>query len=137
MELKTIVQNAHSSACLKGFWDKPKEIGTQLMLITSELGEALDADREGRHANLETFYKRLQELNDSVPQDHPDREKILNENFINTFKLHVKDTVADELADALIRICDTAGGNAIDLQEHVLLKMRYNATRARMHGKAY
>ena len=39
----------------KGFYDKQKELGTILMLITSELGEAIAADQKNRHSNLNRF----------------------------------------------------------------------------------
>lgn len=138
MDLKEIAHRAHKNAKDKGFWNNPKERGTRLMLITSELGEALDADRENRHASLPDFEKRWDELNDSVIGDSAESiQKIKDENFVQLFKARIKDTYADELADALIRILDTAEGDGIDIEKHVHLKMRYNATRDNMHGKAY
>lgn len=136
--LRELAEAAHSNAKNKGFWDNPKERGTRLMLITSELGEALDADREGRFANLDEFTKRLDELNDSIPLlDRDKKIDVQNENFVMLFKSRVKDSYGDELADALIRILDNALGDGVDIVKHVELKMRYNATREKMHGKAY
>ena len=37
----------------KGFWDNKRNVGEMLMLVTSELGEAMEAHRKGRFANLE------------------------------------------------------------------------------------
>lgn len=34
-----------------GWGDKPHEVGTNLMLIVSEIAEAMEADRNGRHCN--------------------------------------------------------------------------------------
>lgn len=136
--LSELANLCHANARLKGFWDKPVERGTRLMLITSELGEALDADREGRNADLADFELRLTELDNSIPtKDREERLKIEGENFVSLFKSRVKDSYGDELADALIRILDTALGDGIDIAKHVQLKMRYNATREKMHGKAY
>lgn len=42
-----LVARAHQNAVEKGFWESPREIGTLLMLITSEATEALEADRRG------------------------------------------------------------------------------------------
>lgn len=48
--MKTItelVQVCHAAARDKGFWDKERNIGEMLMLIVSELGEAIEAHRKG------------------------------------------------------------------------------------------
>ena len=42
---------------------------------------------------------------------------------------------AEELADIIIRVLDTAGARGINIGRAVLLKMQYNATRPHMHGK--
>jgi NTP pyrophosphatase (non-canonical NTP hydrolase) len=52
MEIKKVVELCHSVAKSKGFWDEKKEIGTTLMLIVSELAEALEADRKGDFDNF-------------------------------------------------------------------------------------
>jgi NTP pyrophosphatase (non-canonical NTP hydrolase) len=40
------VQNCHLAAREKGFWDKDRNVGEMLMLIVSELGEAIEAHRK-------------------------------------------------------------------------------------------
>lgn len=45
--------------------------------------------------------------------------------------------VAEELADAYIRILDTAAGFRIDLQAAIDAKHEYNKTRPYKHGKAF
>ena len=107
----------------KGFYDKPRENGTTLMLIVSELAEAMEADR-GRGNTLDRNYF------ERGIQDYPD-------SFEKFFKENVKDTYEDELADALIRILDHCGAKNIDIGWHVEQKLKYNATRARLHGKVY
>jgi NTP pyrophosphatase (non-canonical NTP hydrolase) len=37
----------HSSAKNKGFWEKERNVGEMLMLVVSELGEAIEAHRTG------------------------------------------------------------------------------------------
>jgi NTP pyrophosphatase (non-canonical NTP hydrolase) len=48
-----------------------------------------------------------------------------------------KDSLAEELADAVIRICDIAGFLEIDLEKELLEKMEYNKTRPYLHGKNF
>lgn len=45
MTITEMVQQAHQTAKRKGFWDTPRETGTMLALIHSEVSEALEADR--------------------------------------------------------------------------------------------
>lgn len=105
----------------KGFWDKDREVGTLLMLCTSELAEALEADRKGQYANLEAVISRT----------------ILGAPFADVFVENVKDTFEDELADTIIRVLDICGSRGIDIEKHINLKLVYNATRVKMHGKKY
>ena len=98
----------------KGFWDKERNVGEMLMLVTSELGEAMEAHRKGRFANLEAY-----------------------EEFSEDFEDAIKDTFEDEIADSVIRLLDMCGGLGIDIDTHIRLKLEYNKTRERLHGKSY
>jgi len=44
MKINEFVKVCHENAKNKGFWDKPRKIGTIIVLIHSEVTEALDAD---------------------------------------------------------------------------------------------
>lgn len=76
--------------------DNPMCFSQKLMLIVSELAEAMEGDRKGL-------------MDDKLP--HRQMREV-------------------ELADALIRICDTAGGYGMDLAGAVVEKLAYNAQRA-------
>jgi NTP pyrophosphatase (non-canonical NTP hydrolase) len=115
--LNDAAEQIHEDAKRKGFWDSERETGTLLMLCVSELFEALEADRKGRVANLDKFDKGIA---------HGD-----------IFETYIKDTFEDELADTVIRILDLCGARGIDLERHINLKLKYNRSRERMHGKAY
>lgn len=189
MNYYELAKEIHANAVAKGFWDKPHSNEHYLMLVITELSEAVEAHRKGRTA--------------SIPEgieDFPDKA------FTPSFESHIKDTVEDELADTQIRLLDLYGyiidndpetpditeqvkenysyardfigvpGEftdwafalahdlsenpiayttllkvynglctllcmaehfGIDLDRHVRLKMRYNATRPRLHGKKY
>jgi NTP pyrophosphatase (non-canonical NTP hydrolase) len=45
--------------------------------------------------------------------------------------------VEAELADAIIRICDLAAGRGWRVFEAMAVKMQYNTTRKRLHGKEF
>lgn len=108
----------------KGFWDEERNTGECLMLMVSELSEALEADRKGRWCNGEMIDLLLQ-------------DDLTDGNYKQLFETIVKDSFEDELADALIRILDFAGGKGIDIGKHVHLKLKYNSMRGNKHGKKY
>ena len=119
MEIKTVMKEIHDNAKAKGFWDKEKNFGEELMLVVSELGEALEAHRKKHKANYNDFYEN------QAPY------------FVPSFEKFIKDTVEDELSDAVIRLFDLCQGLGIDLEWHIEQKMKYNATRSKLHGKTY
>jgi len=65
---------------------------------------------------------------------HP---KLDNQLFLNEFTANVKDTFEDELADTIIRVLDICAFRGIDIEKHVLAKLRYNEQRPYKHGKKY
>ena len=119
--LNKLRDEIHEYAISKGFWDKERETGTLLMLCVSELAEAMEADRNVLYADLELIEK--------------DKEDFID--FKWSFENSIKDTFEDELADTIIRILDLCGAKGIDIEKHIELKMKYNATREKMHGKKY
>jgi NTP pyrophosphatase (non-canonical NTP hydrolase) len=122
MKINELITEVHKNARKKGFWDKKREIGTLLMLIVSEVSEAMEADRRLNFANIAEFFA-----------DTRDNKVERNE----AFEKHIKDSFEDELADAVIRIFDLCGRFDIDLEFHILEKMKYNKSRPHKHGKAY
>ncbi|OGW79033.1 MAG: hypothetical protein A2Z83_02090 [Omnitrophica bacterium GWA2_52_8] len=43
------IEMCHTNARRKGFWDSERNVGEMLMLIVSELGEAVEAHRAHQH----------------------------------------------------------------------------------------
>lgn len=119
--LNAMAQQVHNANRQKGFWDHNRNIGELLMLVTSELGECMEAHRKGRLASFEQVDENIEKGGE----------------WKANFQAHIKDSFEDELADALIRILDMCGGLGIDIQRHVVEKLKYNATRERLHGKLY
>lgn len=113
---------------LKGFDVSKENIGQTLMLVVSELSEALEAHRKRRYADVNNFNTGIELCSDFKPE--PDR-------FKDSFQVNIKDTFEDEIADAAIRIFDLCGGLGIDLDWHIKQKRRYNSLREYKHGKAY
>lgn len=127
--LKYASREIHKEARKKGFWDSERETGTLLMLCVSELSEALEADRKSRNANLDKFYFQK----DNCPKTKFEETYP----FTNAFEYNVKDTFEDEIADTIIRLLDLCVARGIDIEQHINLKLEYNRSRERMHGKAY
>lgn len=95
----------HGAASTAGWWnhpdgtsitDNPYCFSNKLMLVVSELAEAMEGDRKSRQ-------------DDHLPH-RPAREV--------------------ELADAVIRLFDMAGGFELDLAGAIKEKLAYNAQRA-------
>jgi len=121
MDIKQTSKEIHENAIDKGFWSEGQNIGEKLMLIVSELGEAMAAHRKDKFA----FTKfDLSEITDI---------KL----FIQIFENTIKDTFEDELADAIIVLLDLAYAMGIDIEKHIILKNKYNKTREHLHSKKY
>lgn len=89
----------------KGFHNGKLDTTRFLVLVITELSEAVEADRKERHSDKEKF-----ELwtNGYTWEDSPIT-------FDHAFKTHIKGTVEEELADAVIRLLDLAGAIAIEV----------------------
>jgi NTP pyrophosphatase (non-canonical NTP hydrolase) len=136
MEINKIAQEIHSINIEKGFWEDraTKNIGEMLMLIVSELAEALEAHRKGhKSCSTEEFDKSIQAAN-SAPMANTE---ISTEEWKRIFEEKVKNSFEDELADTVIRVLDVCAGMGIDLEWHISQKMKYNRLRPYKHGKAY
>lgn len=125
--LNQLSQSIYQANKEKGFWDQERNVGELLMLVTSELGEAMEAHRKGRMANIGSFMH-----SQTVLSGAPDES-----DFKLDFETFIKDGFEDEIADAIIRLFDLCGGLEIDIEFHIREKLKYNATRARLHGKLY
>lgn len=128
MNINQLIKQAHDNAVEKGFYgDGDKNIGELLMLIVSELGEALEAHRENR------FCKASSITIDSFSIVF----SILTEKNVAYYEHVIKDTFEDEIADVFIRLADMCGYLNIDIEKHIIAKMAYNKTRPVKHGKEY
>lgn len=91
--LNALKEKAHACAVEHGFHDDAKPDAYYLGLVMSEMGEAINADRKGLHANVVRFVEDME----------------LGNPFKDSFERHIKDSLEDELADIVIRLLDFAG----------------------------
>lgn len=94
--LNRYAKDCHQRAVSKGFWNEAHTVGHCLMLVISELSEAVEADRLGKWARLDP---------DTIDTLH----RIEGAPYVQEFLRLVKDTVEDEIADAVIRLLDLLG----------------------------
>lgn len=97
----------HSLARANGFWDAESAPSEKLMLIVSELSEALEELRAG-HSLTDMRDE------DGKPEGFP-----------------------VEIADAVIRILDMCAGYGINIEAAIARKHAYNLQREFKHGKAF
>lgn len=128
MNIKEISKQINENAHAKGFWDKGVDVPEKLMLIVSEVSEAMEADR------IDNYCDRS--LNNNGRPSGAFKEGHEGE-FTEAewwFKDNVKDKFEDELADIAIRVFDLAYEMGIDLSWHIQKKVQYNTNRPKMHG---
>lgn len=127
--LNQLAEKIYEHNVRQGFYDGPFNVGEKLMFITSELSEALEADR--RSENFDNFSEEQKTIVKNIV------EKSSKENFKVHFEANIKNTFEDELADAIIRILDLCAYKKVDINWHIEQKMKYNKTRSFKHGKKY
>ena len=98
-KVQELIKRAYSIAATHGFHEVDRSNAHFMMLVVSEIGEMVEADRKSRRVKLHG--------------DDLDNTLRFND-FAPTFELFVKDTLEDELADVVIRICDFLGTRHIE-----------------------
>lgn len=100
--ISEFVERSYDCACRHGFHDKELSVPHMLMLILTEVSEVVDADRKGIRASLGWYNER----------------SLTDRDFYSLYSEIVKPSVEAELADVVIRICDTCG--ALDILPHIV-----------------
>ena len=108
MNLNELRNQADRNAVVHGWHEENLSDEHFLCLVISELMEAVEADRKGKHAKVAMF-KEWQ--GNSVPLNEETRKR----RFMEDFEAFIKGTVEEELADACIRLLDLAGLRGYDL----------------------
>lgn len=102
--INDLVQHVDAWSNTKGWRDKPASVGDRLMLMVTEIAEAMEEFRDG-HLAAEVYVK------DGKPEGVP-----------------------IELADVVIRIADFCGLHQIDLEAALATKLAFNEKRPYRHG---
>lgn len=89
--ISDLVSNSYRVARNHGFHDDYHSPAHYMMLVLSEIGEMVEADRKNRHADIACF------------------KTICTESRTTHFEKWIKDTFEDEMADVVIRLCDFCG----------------------------
>lgn len=123
MNLNELRDHAYKTACDHGFHDEELSNEHCLCLVISELMEAVEADRKGRlgkkcKSRFEMDYNRYPAL--------VEEEK----RFKCSFEKNVKDSLPNELADAVIRLLDLAGLRNFNLN-------RFSPVNVVLRGKTF
>lgn len=99
-------------------------IPSELMLVVTELSEAVQADRKEGMTNIRKFIHQFFETNDE------EYRKQIYENYI-------KDTVQMEVTDAIMRLMSFCGEYDIDVENLIWIKTFINSKRPQRNGKRY
>lgn len=99
--LNALRDRAYKTACEHGFHDTELSNEHLLCLVISELMEAVETDRKGKHPNVMQFDRGI-----SYPMN----------DFKKVYDYCIKGTVAEELADVAIRLLDLAGLRDITIE---------------------
>ena len=108
MNLNKFRGKAYHCAVAHGWHEEEKSHMHWLCLVISELMEAVEADRKGRHANVNMYHEICRSYIPSIPKKN---------GFIFAYEETIKGTVEEELADACIRLFDYAGVTEYDLDD--------------------
>ena len=119
-DLNKLRDRAYLTAKAHGFHEKEYSDEHYLMLIITEIAEAVNADRKNHHARIKEFEDWQKEW-DKELKDCPYSEHYTANNFKDHFQAYIKDSVEDELSYVAIRILDFAGAKGINFEEYDIL----------------
>jgi NTP pyrophosphatase (non-canonical NTP hydrolase) len=129
LTVATMQKQSHALSREKGWWDgidsaTPRVVPEKLMLVVSEVAEALESYRKGEPLSF---------VDCPEPGCYVTHRVGAASCVAHSFPLK-PEGLASELADVVIRCGDLAGFLGIDLERAISEKHAYNATRPQRHG---
>lgn len=113
-----LATKAHNMAVEHGFWELNHSNEHCMMLVITEIAEMVEADRNGRTADLQAYKNAI------APELQTRRGWYGVVDDPELFRKYVKDTIEDEMADVVIRLYDMAGNIGMDFAKYNVI--RYN-----------
>lgn len=104
IDFNELRDKAYQTACYHGFHDCNYSDEHLLMLVITEVSEAIQADRKGKRVrkDAEGTYRHIQ------------KDKF----YMFAYENYIEGTVESELADVVIRLLDLAGLREIDIKPY-------------------
>lgn len=110
-QLNRLRDEAYATACNKGFHDEKHSDEHYLMLVITEIAEAVQADRKGLRADRERY-------------DYAVDRGMCND-IEECFERYIKNSIEDELADIVIRLLDFCGMNGYSFDYRLITPEEY------------
>ena len=95
-DLNKLSKEIYEANKAKGFHEKEHSEEHMMCLVVSELMEAVEADRNGRRADMDNFNRQY------------------DYDWSENYNDYIKGSIDEELADAVIRLLDTAGALGVN-----------------------
>ena len=113
-DFNKLAKEVYEKAKGKGFYNEKNTDGHYIMLILCELAEAVEADRSGKRADRKTY--------EFLSKDYGDVLKP------HLFEMHIKDTVEDEIADAIIYLLSYVGMKGFEITDDYITEENIERT---------
>lgn len=130
---KELIQKIYEDACAKGFHTEYKSDQHWLIMVITEVAEAIEADRQNRYVKLNPTIKadKMFFASLSFTEVAYDLTKhiIVDEAFLGAMEAF--------LPNIIQYVYDWADSMGIDLDWFVNQKIRYNSLREPLHNKKY
>lgn len=115
MNFNELANKAHSNAVKHGFWEKRLSNEHCLMLVITEIGELIEADRSNkRRAKVDWFNKKMKT---SIICRGLDPNISKERGYEVAYNETIKGSIEEEFADIAIRLFDLAGALGIDFDK--------------------
>ena len=107
-DVNLLAAEIHANAVQHGFWDCNYSAEHYLCLVACELAELVEANRKGRMAVDKLWFEHYIS---ETPSKY--EAATAEQRYAYWFETYIKDTMQDEMADAVIRLLDLAAANNV------------------------